>query len=161
MRRLREWRPARSAAAVVAFAVPAFLAGGASARTPLTQAAVDTTIVIRATGSTLAFEPERISAKHGKRVRIRFINDGTLPHNLVVVRDEADIDSLAADAMRPSAVGYVPVSQAEKLIAYTALASPGQTVEVTFVMPPPGEYTYVCLMSGHANSMLGTLRSLR
>lgn len=153
-------KPARTAALVAPVAL-AFLGGGAPARTSPAQASIDTTIVIRATGSSLAFEPERISAKHGKTVRIRFINDGTLPHNLVVVRDEADIDSLAAAAMRPSAVGYVPVSQAEKLIAYTALASPGETVEVTFVVPPPGEYTYVCLMSGHANSMLGTLRSLR
>jgi len=78
----------------------------------------------------------------------------------VVVKDEDDIDALAEAA---SKVGgdYVPLSQKDKMIAYTTLASPGQTVELIFVVPPAGVYTYVCLLSGHSNSMLGSLRSLR
>lgn len=124
------------------------------------QPPVDTTITIRATGSALEFTPPRISAKQGTRVRIRFVNAGTLPHNIVFVRDDDDIDALAMAAMQEGG-DYVPLAQQEKMIAYSTLASPGQTVDVTFVVPPPGEYTYVCLMSGHANSMLGTLRSLR
>ena len=122
--------------------------------------APDTTIIVRANTSTLEFDPPRISAKQGTRVRIRFANVGTLPHNFVIVKDENDIDDLSAKA---SKVGgdYVPLAQKDKMIAFTKLASPGQTVEVTFVMPLPGEYTYVCLLSGHSNSMLGTLRSLR
>ncbi|MGH7710137.1 MAG: plastocyanin/azurin family copper-binding protein [Gemmatimonadaceae bacterium] len=46
-------------------------------------------------------------------------------------------------------------------MAFTTLASPGQTVEVTLTVPPPGEYTYICLFPGHATSMFGTLRALR
>ena len=56
---------------------------------------------------------------------------------------------------------YVPAGMKSKMFASTKLASPGQTVETTFVVPPAGRYMYVCLMSGHANVMLGTLRSLR
>ena len=124
------------------------------------QAPVDTTIVVRASSSTLEFDPPAIAAKAGARVRLRFVNAGTLPHNLVVVKDEDDIDALAEAA---SKVGgdYVPLSQKDKMIAYTTLASPGQTVELIFVVPPAGVYTYVCLLSGHSNSMLGSLRSLR
>lgn len=124
------------------------------------QSPVDTTIVIRAGSSTLEFDPPTIAAKAGARIRLRFVNEGTLPHNLVVVKDEDDIDALAEAA---SKVGgdYVPLSQKEKLIGYTTLASPGQTVELVFVVPPAGVYTYVCLLTGHSNSMLGTLRSLR
>lgn len=124
------------------------------------QAPVDTTIVVRASSSTLEFDPPTIAARAGARVRLRFVNAGTLPHNLVVVKDEDDIDALAEAA---SKVGgdYVPLSQKDKMIAYTTLASPGQTVELIFVVPPAGVYTYVCLLSGHSNSMLGSLRSLR
>ncbi len=134
--------------------------GVAHAQTTPARPAFDTTIVVRANASTLEFDPPRLAAKQGTRVRIRFANVGTLPHNFVLVRNEDDIDELSAAA---SKVGgdYVPLAQKAKLIAFTTLASPGQTVETTFVMPPPGEYTYVCLLSGHANSMLGTLRSLR
>jgi plastocyanin len=122
--------------------------------------APDTTIIVRANTSTLEFDPPRIAAKQGTRVRIRFVNVGTLPHNFVLVKDENDIDDLSATA---SKVGgdYVPLAKKDKMIAFTKLASPGQTVETTFVMPAPGEYTYVCLLSGHSNSMLGTLRSLK
>lgn len=141
--------------ASIALCAPAARAQGAPARP-----AFDTTITVRATTSTLEFDPPLISAKQGTRVRIRFANVGTLPHNFVLVRDENEIDELAAAASK-AAGDYVPLAQKEKLIAFTKLASPGQTVETTFVMPPPGEYTYVCLLSGHSNSMLGTLRSLR
>jgi plastocyanin len=121
----------------------------------------DTTIVVRAAGSTLEFVPPAISAKNGTHVRIRFINEGTLPHNIVVPRKDDDIDALALAAYEAGESGYVPLSRREQLVAYSTLASPGETVEISFVMPPPGQYTYVCLFPGHANSMLGTRRSLR
>jgi len=124
------------------------------------QPPVDTTIVIRASSSTLEFDPPAITAKAGTRVRLRFVNSGTLPHNLVLVKDDNDIDELAAAASKAGG-DYVPLAQREKLIGYTTLASPGQTVELVFVVPPAGAYTYVCLLTGHSNSMLGTLRSLR
>ena len=120
----------------------------------------DTTITVRAQSSTLEFDPPALAVKQGTRLRLRFINEGTLPHNFVLVRNEEDIDSLAAAAAR---IGkdFVPHAMEAKLVAWTALASPGDTVEVTFLVPPPGVYTYVCLMTGHTNSMMGTLRSLR
>jgi plastocyanin len=123
--------------------------------------AVDTTITIKASGSSLEFTPPNISVKNGKRVKLRFVNDGTLPHNIVLPKSASDLDALATEAYGAGETGYVPVGSKDKLIAYSTLASPGQTVEVTFVVPAPGEYTYVCLFPGHANSMFGTLRSLR
>jgi plastocyanin len=121
----------------------------------------DTTITIRAAGSTLEFSPARVSAKAGTRLRLRFVNDGTLPHNVVVPRSDDDIDALALAAYQAGETGYVPMDLKAKLVGFTALASPGETVEVSFVVPPAGEYTYVCLFPGHSNSMLGTLRALR
>lgn len=121
----------------------------------------DTTITIRASGSTLEFQPARISVKAGRRVRLRFVNEGTLPHNVALPRAEADLDAIALAAYQAGETGYVPPEHRDKLVTYTNLASPGQTVEADFVVPAAGEYTYVCLFPGHANSMLGTLRALR
>lgn len=134
--------------------------GGGVPPDAVAQAAVDTTITIRAAGSTLEFQPPRISVKHGRHVRIRFINDGTLPHNVVVPRRDEDIDALAVAAYGAAESGYVPLAREADLLAYSGLASPGDAVELTFVVPPPGEYTYICLFPGHATSMFGTLRSL-
>lgn len=121
--------------------------------------AVDTTVTVNA-GMALEFEPATITLKQGLRVRLRFINAGSLPHNIVFVRNEDDLDALASAASKAGG-NYVPLEMKDRIFGYTLLASPGQTLETTFVVPPPGTYTYVCLMSGHSNVMLGTLRSLK
>lgn len=133
-----------------------------AARTaPAARATADTTtITIQTFGSNLAFEPTRFSAKAGTIVRVRYINEGTLPHNFVIARTDEDIDALAAASPRAAESGHIPLELEDKMIAHTALASPGQTVEVTFTAPPPGEYTFVCLVPGHYNMMLGTFTSL-
>jgi plastocyanin len=123
--------------------------------------AVDTTITIKAVGSTLEFVPQRIAAKAGTRLRIRFVNEGTLPHNVVVPRSEDDVDGLVQAAYGAAETGFVPVGDKAKILAYSTLASPGQTIEITLTVPAPGEYTYICLFPGHATSMFGTLRALR
>lgn len=120
----------------------------------------DTTITIRTTGTNLAFSPSQISAKQGTRVRVRFINDGTLPHNIVLVKREDDISVLGRAALNASETGYVPLEHEDRMFAYSALAAPGETVEMTFEVPPAGEYFFVCLYSGHYNMMYGTLQSL-
>lgn len=146
-------------AVVAAVALPGF--SGLPGSNASAQPAIDTTITIKAAGSTLQFEPPRISVKNGLRVKLVFVNEGTLPHNIVFTKNDDDIDALATAAYQAGETGYVPMEQKDKLIAYSSLASPGQTVEVTFVVPPPGEYTYVCLFPGHPSSMFGVLRSLR
>jgi uncharacterized cupredoxin-like copper-binding protein len=120
----------------------------------------DTTITIYSSGTALEFQPSRISAKAGTRVRIRLVNEGTLPHNVVLVRDDDDIDALGSAAYRAQDTGFVPLDQKDKLFAWTDLASPGETVEMTFDAPPPGEYFFVCFYPGHYGMMIGTLRVL-
>jgi plastocyanin len=146
----------------IVLASPLVKTGGAGvAEAQTAKETIDTTITIRAVGSNLEFEVPEIAVKQGKRVKLLFVNAGTLPHNIVFAREDKDVDVLAAAASDAYKTGYVPVHLKDRMIAYSTLASPGQTVEVTFVVPPPGEYTYVCLISGHYNSMLGTLRSLK
>ncbi len=127
----------------------------------IAQATPDTTVVLRSSGSALEFLPDRISLKTGTRVRIRYTNDGTLPHNIVFVKSEDDLDAIVTAAYQAGATGFVPLEMKDKLIAWTELISAGKTVEVTFVVPAPGEYPFICLFPGHAGMMLGTLRSLR
>jgi uncharacterized cupredoxin-like copper-binding protein len=159
-------RPLRALVAVAVITIAAGSASGAAVDRPRPVSpaaqAVDTTIIIRSTGSSLEFEPPEIAVKSGKRVRIRLANFGTLPHNIVLVRTEDDIDVLAAEAVTATGSGYVPLALKERMIAFSALALPGgNTVEMVFTVPPPGEYMYVCLYPGHHNTMLGTLRALR
>lgn len=147
--------------AILALCAAAGGLGVAARKSEAPSVLPDTTLVLRASGSTLEFLPARLSARSGTRVRIRFVNDGTLPHNVVVPKNDDDLDALATAAYDASATGFVPLGDTAKLLVYSRLVSPGDTAELSFVMPAPGEYRYVCLFPGHANSMLGTLRSLR
>jgi uncharacterized cupredoxin-like copper-binding protein len=144
-------------------AVPALalltVAGSARDGEPPARAVADTTITIRTVGANLAFEPDRISLKHGLTVRVRYVNESTLGHNFVIVHTDDDIDVLGKAAHEAAGTGYVPMQHKDRIIGYSPLASPGQTVEFTFVVPPPGEYPFVCLVDGHYNMMVGTLRS--
>jgi plastocyanin len=127
----------------------------------LQQGVIDTTVIVRSEGPNLEYVPARIAVRQGLRVRVRYVNDGVLPHNIVFPRDENDIDDLAAGAAESASTGYVPLAQKAKLFGFSGLAKPGESTELVFTVPPPGEYRFVCLYPGHQNSMVGTLRSLR
>lgn len=150
-------KPFASFAAALALGV----AGPAHAQTRGAEPPPDTTVVLKSAGSALEFVPARLSVKNGLRVRVRYTNEGTLPHNLAFAKSEDDLDAIASAAYSASASGFVPLEHKDKLIAWTSLVSPGQTVEVTFVVPEPGEYPFICLFPGHANMMNGVMRSLR
>jgi plastocyanin len=123
-----------------------------------TLATVDTTITIRAEGPELAFDPATITLKQGTRVRLRFVNMGTFAHNFILVRDDNALDDMIARAH--DATENVPMSLKAKMVTWSNIANPTRTVETSFVVPAPGDYTYVCLVEGHANTMTGRLRSL-
>jgi uncharacterized cupredoxin-like copper-binding protein len=125
------------------------------------EATPSRTITLRTQGSNLDFEPRQISATAGTRLRVVYVNNGVLPHNFVLLRDPDDLAILGLASYRAEDTGFVPVAEhADRMIAYTALASPGETVEVTFEVPPPGEYLFACIFPGHYNAMIGSLRSL-
>lgn len=125
------------------------------------DAPADRTVTLRTQGSNLDFEPRQISAKAGTRLRVVYVNEGTLPHNFVLLHDEDDLDALGQASYQAQDTGFVPLAtHADRMIAFTALASAGDTVEVTFEVPPPGEYLFACTVPGHYNVMIGTLRSL-
>ena len=136
---------------------PDAIADGGAARPPGIPA---DTVVIASRGPELAFHPDRISAESGSVVIVRYENGGDLPHNFVLVRNDEAIDGLAAAAYEAAGTGYVPLDMRDDIIAFSPLISPGGTADLEIVIPPPGEYTYICLFPGHSQMMLGTLRSL-
>ncbi len=149
----------RSCLAVTTVMLLGVASAAAQAKPP--AAKVDTTVIIRIEGPELTFLPEQLALKQGLRVRVRLINNGTLPHNLVLVKNDDDLDLLASAALSADKTEYVPLRYEAKMIAHSPLLSTGKEATIEFTVPAPGSYTYVCLYPGHANIMLGTLRSLK
>lgn len=122
---------------------------------------VDEVVTIKAIGSNLEYETKEIELEAGTTVTIRLDNEeSTMPHNIVLVEEQGDIRPVGTAGARSQETDYIPESESDRIIEYTALAKPGDVVEMTFEVPPPGEYPYVCTYPGHFQTMRGTLVSV-
>lgn len=112
--------------------------------------------VIDMTGNDqMKFSVVSIAAKPGETLRIRLKSVGTLPkiamaHNFVLLAKGTDATAFAAAAASAYSTAYIPPALKAKVLASTAMAGPGETVEVTFKVPAaPGSYAYLCSFPGH------------
>lgn len=120
----------------------------------------DTTIVeIRSKGIELSYSVTEIRAKAGEILLIRYVNDSNMSHNIVLVRKEEDIRPVGIAALQAVTNDWIPESEMDRILAYSELAHSGDTVEVSFKVPPPGTYPYICTYSAHWTQMQGRLIS--
>ena len=128
-----------------------------------TSAKAGRTITI--TGSEqMKYDVTSIQAKPGETLHIVLKAVGSMPkmamgHNFVLLKEGVSPQDVSAAAMTARETDYIPASMKDKIIAHTALAGGGETVEVTFKAPmKPGTYTYMCTFPGHfAVGMKGDL----
>jgi azurin len=81
-----------------------------------------------------------------------------MAHNFVLLAKAADTLKFVNASAMARATDFVPPDMKAQVIAHTALAGAGETVEVTFKVPAAGTYTYLCTFPGHFQAgMRGTL----
>lgn len=119
----------------------------------------DEVLEIRSEGSDFSYDITEIRATAGSELTIRYINNGTMPHNILFVNSEADINPVGIAALQAYQNEYIPEDQMDKIFGYTSLAVPNDTVEVTITVPDPGTYPYICTYPGHFTLMQGRLIS--
>ncbi len=115
-------------------------------------------------GDDMKYSVTSIPAKPGETIKIKLVSKGTLPkiamaHNFVLLKLGAkQLDFVNAAAMA-RATDFIPPDMKDQVLAATALAGPGETVEVTIKVPAAaGSYPYMCTFPGHfAAGMKGTL----
>ena len=111
----------------------------------------------------MKYDVTSIEATAGQKVTVTLASNGQLPkvamaHNFVLLKAGTDVNAFATAAMTHQAEGYMPPELADKVIASTALAGPGESQSVTFTAPAAGTYDYICTFPGHAmTGMRGTL----
>lgn len=115
-------------------------------------------------GDDMKFSVTSIAAKPGEVIRVVLKSVGKIPkvamgHNFVALKAGVDAAKFSQDAMTARDTEYVPASRKADILAATALAGPGESVEVTFKAPAKaGSYPYVCSFPGHfAAGMRGDL----
>lgn len=118
-------------------------------------------VTIQPVGNEMRYEQTEFSVRPGQEVRLIFENTATseaMHHNVVIIEDRESVDRVGNAALEAGAeADYIPEDNA--IIAYTAMAAPGETVEVTFTAPDTeGDYPYICTYPGHYMLMQGTMR---
>lgn len=143
----------------------AFLLVAAAAITPSAVTAADPprTIDVVATDD-MKYNVSTITARPGEPIRIRLIVKGTMPkiamaHNVVVLKLGTDVAKFVADGVPHRATDFISPAMAGQVIAKTAMAGPGETVQVAFTAPAKaGRYPFICTFAGHYQmGMKGTL----
>jgi glucose/arabinose dehydrogenase/plastocyanin len=118
------------------------------------------TLVLQSKGTELSFEPGTITARAGETLTIRYENVGDMTHNLVLVKSDADVPVIGEAAFQAAFTNqWIPTApeHTSRIVAHTPLAGSKETVEVTFTVPPPGEYPFICTYASHWTVMRGRL----
>lgn len=122
----------------------------------------DRTVTLHPKGNRMMYKETEFTVAPGETIRLVFENTATSPsmeHNVVVLNstDDSVFERVGEGGMSAgSSNDYIPEDDA--IIAYTPIAKPGETVEVTFTVPEEtGEYGYVCTFPGHWATMQGTM----
>jgi azurin len=112
---------------------------------------------IGAVASTMTFSKASLTVPAGSEVHLVLTDTkpGTLMHNWVLVKPGTEAAVAAAGLSAGPAGNFI--TPGPDVLAFTPLAKPGGTSEVTFQAPPPGSYPYICSFPGHYLLMKGTL----
>jgi plastocyanin len=116
-------------------------------------------VTVRSTGMNLTFEPAEMRAIAGESLTVRYVNDGDMTHNILFLYSEDDIRPVGIASAQYHNDEWVPKSEIDRIFAYSELAWAGETVEVTFIVPEPGIYPFICTYAMHWTSMQGRLIS--
>lgn len=118
----------------------------------------DITITI-GTKPGLKYDLTNFKVKPNAKVKLVFVNDDDMQHNLVLVLPNS-VDEVGQMALKlgldGSAMNYVPKSG--KVLAHTKLLQPRSQETIYFTAPSKeGGYGYVCTYPGHYLYMRGTM----
>lgn len=148
--------PSASATAVAPAATPS--PPPVSAATSAAPEAKKVELDIASVGDTMFFDKKTLTVPSGAQVHLTLKNNGKLPvmqHNWVLVKKGSEAKVALAGLEKAPDAGYVVPS--DDVLAYTPLAPPQKTVDVTFTAPAPGDYPYICTFPGHYVVMKGVL----
>ena len=131
----------------------ATLAVPATAQTPKAGGPVRTIDLVA--NDEMRYNVTTITAKPGEQLRVRLVVRGVVPkiamaHNFVLLKPGTNEKKFVDAGAMFREQDFVAPTMAGSVLAKTALAGPGETVQVVFTAPAkPGSYTYLCTFSGH------------
>ena len=100
----------------------------------------------------------------GEKVILSFKHIGQLPavamgHNVVILKPDTELPAFAQKCAPARENDFIPEDEEsqEKIVAYTEMLGGGESDEITFTAPAPGEYPFICSFPGHFAIMQGVM----
>lgn len=114
---------------------------------------------------TMKFSVSSLEASAGAAITVNFKNVGKLPketmgHNFVVLKPGNEPLAFGMRAMNEGGNlenNHLPDAVKAEVLANTRILGPGEEQSITFTLPNPGVYPFVCTFPGHAAMMKGTI----
>jgi azurin len=106
-------------------------------------------------GEKMSYSLKQIVAKPGEKLRIRIVSLAQTPkivmaHNFLLLKQGTNVKAFTDAAAGARETDYIPPAFKSAIITQTAMAGPGETMEVTFTAPAkPGTYVFLCSFAGH------------
>jgi len=112
----------------------------------------------------MQFNTKAFEVTTGQKVTLSLKHIGQLPaiamgHNVVILKPGTQLPAFAAKCATAKEHGYIPQDEESKalIVAFTKMLGGGETDEITFTAPAPGEYPYICTFPGHFALMQGVM----
>jgi azurin len=112
----------------------------------------------------MQFNIKSFEVTTGEKVTLSLKHIGQLPavamgHNVVILKPGVELPAFAAKCATARDTEYVPqdAESKAKIVAYTKMLGGGESDEITFTAPEPGEYPFVCTFPGHFAIMQGVM----
>ncbi len=107
----------------------------------------------------LQFDLVRFTVSPGKTIKITFVNNDDMGHNLLITTPgarSAMVEEALKLAEQGPALNYIP--QSDKILWHIPVTYPGEKKVLSFRAPEkPGIYPYVCTFPGHGFIMYGAM----
>lgn len=110
----------------------------------------------------MQFSDTLFKVNAAEKVVVKLTNIGNMPkesmgHNFAVLDINTDFVNFATEAMKARDTEYIPAGMKKAVIAHTKLVGPQESDKITFSLPAPGIYDFLCTFPGHYGSMRGKI----
>ena len=110
----------------------------------------------------MTYDKTLFKVKAGQKVTLDFKNVGKLPaaamsHNVSILKPGTDVQAFGTAAVSAPAPDHIPPSMKDDDLFHTKMLGPGQSDQITFTLPDPGVYDFICTFPGHFGTMHGKI----
>lgn len=110
----------------------------------------------------MKYDKTLFKVKAGQDVKLKLTNIGTLPaaamsHNVVILHPGTNVQEFGEAAVTAKDSEHIPQNMLADVVAHTKMLGPGASDEITFKLPEPGVYDFICTFPGHFGTMRGKI----